>query len=273
MPELPEVETIRRDLAAAVVGRRVVRAEVLDASLVHAPTVEAFSRDLFAQVVEGVGRRGKYLLVQLDGSALVLHLMMSGRVFLRPADDPVTHTRLVVVFDEGPALHFVDTRRFGRAWLLQPPALADLMARLGPEPLESGFDGRTLHAAVAKRRRAIKPTLLDQRIVAGVGNIYADEALWLARIHPDTPAASLSRRRLDTLAQAIVTTLRAGIEHGGTSFRTYVGSRGQRGQYQERLNVFQRTGEPCPRCGHAIKRLVIGQRGTHICPRCQRRRT
>ena len=272
MPELPEVETIRRDLAAAIVGRRVLRSEVLDASLVHAPSVAAFSRGLCGKTVQLVGRRGKYLLVHLDDGVLVLHLMMSGRIFLRPADDPVEHTRLIVEFDEGPALHFVDTRRFGRAWLLPPPAIDTLLASLGPEPLEPGFDGRVLRAALEGRRRAIKPTLLDQRIVAGVGNIYADEALWLARIHPDTPAGSLSLRRLNNLARAIVATLRAGIEHGGTSFRTHVGSDGERGRYQERLNVFQRTGEPCPRCGRAIERLVIGQRGTHICPRCQRRR-
>ena len=272
MPELPEVETIRRDLAAAIVGRRVVRAEVRDASLVHAPSVEGFGRGLRGQAVHRVTRRGKYLLLHLDDGALVLHLMMSGRIFLRPADDPVEHTRLVVAFDAGPALHFVDMRRFGRAWLLPPPAVDQLLADLGPEPLEPGFNGRTLHAAVRNRRRAIKPTLLDQRIVAGVGNIYADEALWLARIHPETPAGSLSLRRLNTLARAIVTTLRAGIEYDGTSFLTHVGSRGERGRYQERLNVFQRSGEPCPRCGRAIKRLVVGQRGTHICPRCQRRR-
>lgn len=272
MPELPEVETIRRDLAAAIVGRRVMRAEIRDASLVHAPSPEGLSRGLCGQTVRHAGRRGKYLLLHLDDGVLVLHLMMSGRVFLRPADDPVGHTRLVVAFDEGPALHFVDMRRFGRAWLLPPPAVDKLLADLGPEPLEPGFDGSTLHAALQGRRRAIKPTLLDQRIVAGVGNIYADEALWLARIHPDTPAGSLSRRRLNNLAQAIITTLRAGIEHDGTSFLTHVGSRGERGRYQERLNVFQRTGEPCPRCGRAIERLVIGQRGTHICPRCQRRR-
>lgn len=272
MPELPEVETIRRDLAAAIVGRRVVRAEVLDASLVHAPSVEGFGRGLGGKTVQRADRRGKYLLLHLDDGVLVLHLMMSGRIFLRSARDPVGHTRLVVEFNEGPALHFVDMRRFGRAWLLPPPGVDALLADLGPEPLEPGFDGRVLQAAVRHRRRAIKPTLLDQRIVAGVGNIYADEALWLARIHPDTPAGSLSLRRLNRLALAIVTTLRAGIEYGGTSFLTHVGSRGERGQYQERLKVFQRTGEPCPRCGRAITRLVVGQRGTHICPRCQRRR-
>ena len=201
MPELPEVETIRRDLAAAIVGRRVVRAEVLDASLVHAPSVEGFGRGLRGKTVQRADRRGKYLLLHLDDGVLVLHLMMSGRIFLRPARDPVGHTRLVVEFDRGPALHFVDMRRFGRAWLLPPPGVDALLADLGPEPLEPEFDGRVLQAAVGHRRRAIKPTLLDQRIVAGVGNIYADEALWLARIHPETPAGSLSLRRLNNLAR------------------------------------------------------------------------
>ena len=132
MPELPEVETIRRDLAAAIVGRRVVRAEVRDASLVHEPSVEGFRGGIRGQTVRRARRRGKYLLLHLDDGALVLHLMMSGRIFLRPADDPVGHTRLVVEFDEGPALHFVDVRRFGRAWLLPEPAVDELLAGLGP---------------------------------------------------------------------------------------------------------------------------------------------
>ncbi len=272
MPELPEVETIRRDLEAAIVGRRVSRAQVLDASLVQAPTPNTLRRRLKGQRIRGVARRAKFLLIQLDDHWLALHLMMSGRIHLQPAADRSKHTRLVITFDRGPALHFVDTRRFGRAWLLSDDGLDKLLVGLGPEPLEPEFNGTTLYSALHDRRRPIKPALLDQRTVAGVGNIYADEALWLARIHPATPAASLSRRKLSELADAIVTVLRTGIEHGGTSFRSFAGGHGQRGRNLERLNVFRRTGQPCPRCGRAIKRLVVGQRSTHICPRCQRLR-
>ena len=270
MPELPEVETIRRDLDAHIVGRRIARADVLDASLVQAPAVDVFSRRLIGGRVRTVGRRGKYLRVQVAESWMVMHLMMSGRIYLQPASERVRHTRLVITFDRGPALHFVDTRRFGRAWLLSVPELDDLMADMGMEPLEDGFDGPKLHELLRNRQRAIKPTLLDQTIVAGIGNIYADESLWLARIHPATPAGSLSRRKLDDLAAAIGTALRTAIVHGGTSFRTFADARGRPGRNQERLNVFRRTGEPCPRCGRIVKRIVIGQRSTHICPGCQR---
>lgn len=272
MPELPEVETIRRDLEDAIVGRRVSQAEVLDSSLVQAPSPNVLGRRLEGLRVCEVARRAKYLLFRLDHQWLVLHLMMSGRIHLQASSDRSKHTRLVITFDRGPALHFVDTRRFGRAWLLSDEGLGELTAALGPEPLEPEFDDTVLYEALYDRRRPIKSALLDQSIIAGVGNIYADESLWLARIHPAAPADSLSRRKVSQLADAIVAVLNSGIQHGGTSFRSYLDSRGQRGRNMGRLKVFRRTGQSCPRCGRAIKRLVVGQRSTHICPRCQRLR-
>ena len=272
MPELPEVETIRRDLEDAIVGRRVFRADILDASLVQAPSPKVLACRLAGLRVCEVARRAKYLLLRLDHQWLVFHLMMSGRIQLQPSSDRSKHTRLVITFDRGPALHFVDTRRFGRAWLLSNQGLGELTAVLGPEPLEPEFDGAVLYAALSGRRRPIKSALLDQKTIAGVGNIYADESLWLARIHPSAPAGSLSRRKVSELADAIVTVLNSGIQHGGTSFLSYADSRGKRGRNLERLKVFRRTGQSCPRCGRAIKRLVVGQRSTHMCPGCQRLR-
>ena len=271
MPELPEVETIRRDLAAAIVARRIIDVAVLDSKLVHGTAPERFRERLTGARLRGTARRGKYLVLRLDRGLLVLHLMMSGRLQLRATAEPLPHTRLVIEFDRGPVLHFIDVRRFGRAWLVSEREAEGLFARLGPEPLTAEFDWRDLRAGFAGRRVAVKPALLDQRAVAGLGNIYADEALWLARIHPGTPAGSLRAPKLRALAEALVTVLHEGIAHGGTSFRAYLNSEGKPGAHQHRLNVFRRTGQPCPRCGRPVRRIVLGQRSTHFCANCQRR--
>ncbi len=271
MPEMPEVETIRRDLDATIVGRAITSVSVLDARLVQGTSVRAFRSSLEGASVTGTDRRGKYLLIGLDRRWLVLHLMMSGRIHLRDSPAVRPHTRMVVEFDAGPSLHFVDTRRFGRAWAATHERLANILSRIGPEPLSPAFSADALRDGFRGRRVAVKPALLDQRTVGGIGNIYADEALWLARIHPETPAGSLRTPRLEALREAIVRVLREGIAHGGTSFRTYEDSRGRRGSHQHRLQVFGRTGEPCGRCGRPVRRIVVGQRGTHLCTTCQRR--
>lgn len=271
MPEMPEVETIRRNLEATIVGREITLVSVLDARLVQGASVRAFRSLLEGASVTGTDRRGKYLLIGLDRGWLVLHLMMSGRIHLRDSPAVRSHTRMAVEFDSGPSLHFVDTRRFGRAWAPDRERLADLLSRIGPEPLSPAFTADTLRGGFCGRSVAVKPALLDQRTVAGIGNIYADEALWLARIHPETPAGSLRAPRLEALREAIVAVLRDGIAHGGTSFRTYEDSRGRPGSHQRWLQVFGRTDGPCGRCGRPIRRIVVGQRGTHLCPRCQRR--
>ncbi len=270
VPELPEVETIRRELAAHVSGRTIRRAQVLDARLVQGRAVDEFEQRLSGARVQTADRRGKYLLLRLDACVLVLHLMMSGRVHLRPAADVQPHTRLVLTLDRDPAVHLVDVRRFGRAWAADAADLRDILGRLGPEPLGGGFDWRTLQASFRNRRVAVKSALLDQRAVAGVGNIYADEALFTARIHPTTPAGQLSQAQLQALADGVTAALTSGIANFGTSFSTFETTQGTAGENQTRLHVFRRTGQPCPRCGAPIRRMVVGQRGTHFCGECQR---
>ena len=271
MPELPEVETIRRELDAHIVDRTIRFATVLDPKLTQGVTVPEFEARLVGQRVAGIERRGKYLLLRLTDRVLALHLMMSGRVHLRPAADIQPHTRLVTAFDRDPALHFVDVRRFGRAWALDPEDLHTVIGRLGPEPLGPGFDWRTLRDAFRNRQVAVKSALLDQRILAGVGNIYADEALFSARIHPEAPVDRISPGKLRALAQGIVDTLESGIANHGTSFSTFETTRGAAGANQAHLRVFRRTGQPCPVCARPIRRIVVAQRSTHYCSNCQRR--
>ncbi len=271
MPELPEVETIRRELDTYILGRTVQRATVLDPRLTLGLPVQEFEFRLIGQRVEGVDRRGKYLLLRLTDRVFVLHLMMSGRVHLRPADAVQPHTRLVLGLDRDPALHFVDVRRFGRAWALDETELPTVIGNLGPEPLGDDFDWRTLRDAFRDRQVAVKSALLDQRTVAGVGNIYADEALFSARIHPEAPVDRISAYKLKALARGIVQALQSGIANHGTSFSTFETSRGTPGGHQDHLQVFRRTGQPCPRCTRPIRRIVVGQRSTHYCSFCQRR--
>ena len=271
MPELPEVETIRRELDAYIVDRTVRRATVLDPKLTLGVPVHEFEFRLVGQRVEAVDRRGKYLLLRLSDRVLVLHLMMSGRVHLRPADAVQPHTRLILALDRDPALHFVDVRRFGRAWALDEADLHTVIGQLGPEPLDPDFDWRTLRDGFRNRTVAVKSALLDQRKLAGVGNIYADEALFSARIHPETPVDHISTPKLKALAQGIVDVLESGIANHGTSFSTFETSRGTPGSNQDHLRVFRRTGQPCPHCARPIRRIVVAQRSTHYCSNCQRR--
>ena len=271
MPELPEVETIRRELDSSIVGRNVRRATVLDPKLTLDLPLQEFEFRLIGQRVEGVDRRGKYLLLRLTDRILVLHLMMSGRVHLRPADAVQPHTRLVLALDRRPR------PPLRRRSPLRPrlgvgrsrPALGHW--HLAPNPWASAFDWRTLREAFRDRTVAVKSALLDQRTVAGVGNIYADEALFSARIHPEAPVDRVSIPKLKALATGIVEALESGIANHGTSFSTFETSRGAPGGHQDHLQVFRRTGQPCPRCARPIRRIVVGQRSTHFCSFCQRR--
>ena len=244
MPELPEVETIRRELDAYIVDRTVRRATVLDPKLTLGVPVHEFEFRLVGQRVEAVDRRGKYLLLRLSDRVLVLHLMMSGRVHLRPADAVQPHTRLILALDRDPALHFVDVRRFGRAWALDEADLHTVIGQLGPEPLDPDFDWRTLRDGFRNRTVAVKSALLDQRKLAGVGNIYADEALFSARIHPETPVDRISTPKLKALAQGIVDVLESGIANHGTSFSTFETTRGAAGANQDHLRVFAAPASP-----------------------------
>jgi len=275
MPELPEVETIRAQLAERLVGRRITAVEISDPLLVAPAEPEAFVRSVVGERVASVGRRGKYLLCGLEsGAVLALHLRMTGRLHWRPVapgPDEERFLRAVWWFDDGATLTFGDARRFGRAWVI--PAGTDQAAywagRLGVEPLGDQFTARRLAELMRGRRVAIKSALLNQALIAGLGNMYADEALFAARVHPRRPAGELSEREYRALHRAIRDRLNAAIAAGGPSIDTYRDGLGQRGRMQEQLRVHLHEGEPCPRCGSIIVKTVVGQRGTYWCPRCQ----
>jgi formamidopyrimidine-DNA glycosylase len=290
MPELPEVETVARDLRGLIVGAAITRVRCNWPKTIGAPAsswafdasagreaVEAFERALVGRRITGVGRRAKEVLLELDGepcALLSIHLRMTGQLFVEPAamaetpEAPVDqHVHLVLSLDDGRELRFRDIRKFGRVHLHLLDA--DPFAGHGPEPLEPAFTAAAFEAMLRRHRGRIKPLLLDQAFLAGVGNIYADEALWLARIHPLRTASSLTHTEATRLHDAIVGTLREAVERRGSSVRDYTAPSGD-GSMQEHLRVYQRTGDPCERCGRPVRRIVVAQRGTHLCTWCQR---
>jgi len=274
MPELPEVETIRLALEPHVVGRTFERVEISDARLVRPFEPVAVAAELEGERVAALERRGKYLIVRFEsGRVLLIHLRMTGS--LRHAadgglgEDP--HRRAVVKLDDGSDVAYRDVRRFGTWHLLEPDEIADYLGRrLGGEPLERTFTAKRLGERLAGRRAPIKAALLDQRTVAGLGNIYVDEALWRAQIHPLREAGTLDAAALARLTKAIRASLRAGIARQGASLRDYSQPDGRRGRAQERFQVYGREGEPCSRCGTPIDKIRAGGRGTWYCPSCQR---
>jgi len=259
LPELPEVETIVRGLAPRLAGRRIRRIEL------GLPRVLLNDiRQANGSTIRGVRRWGKHILLDLGRGHLLIHLGMTGQLLLDAPPGPHTHARFHL--DRGLTLLYNDIRQFGR--LEFAASLPDRLTRLGPDPLEiseEAFTGR-----LRARRAMVKPLLLDQRFLRGIGNIYADEALFRARLHPRAVASRLSPSRARTLHRTIVAVLKAAIRSGGSSISDYVGSDGERGLFQVRHRVYGRTGQPCPGCGAAIRRIVVGSRGTHFCPRCQR---
>lgn len=272
MPELPEVETVRRRLLPLVGGRTIRSASILDPRLIGTADPELIERRLRGRTIRTLDRRGKYLLVRLDeGETLVSHLRMTGNWFA-VADDPPAHTRATFDLGDGDRLVFADVRRFGTLELLDDRATdAYLAARLGPEPLDEDFDGAVLRAAFRDRRAPVKALLLDQRIVAGVGNIYADEALHRAGVHPARAAGRLTGRQCAALAEALRTSLEVGIAQQGASIRDFRDPAGGYGSMQESFRVYGRDGEPCPVCGAVIVKTRSAGRGTHVCPVCQPR--
>jgi formamidopyrimidine-DNA glycosylase len=274
VPELPEVETVRTRLAPDVEGRTIVRARVDDLRLVRPELPDIVAGALTGASIERVDRRGKYLLLRLrSGETLAVHLRMTGNLLRRAAgDEPPRFVRAELELDDGSFVAYTDIRRFGTWELLRDAEVADsfISGRLGPEPFSEEFTPAFLYAALHRRNAPVKSVLLDQRVVAGLGNIYADEALWAAKIHPELPASRLRRPDAERLHGTIREALAAGIAAQGASIRDYRMPDGGHGSAQERFAAYGRTGEPCPRCGTPIRRLVVGQRGTHICPHCQR---
>jgi formamidopyrimidine-DNA glycosylase len=273
VPELPEVETVRASLEPVLVGRRFERVEITDPRVTRPLDPDEVAVELQGEVVDAVERRGKYLIVRFrSGRVLLIHLRMTGSLLHRRngalQDDP--YRRAVVSLDDGSDVTYRDVRRFG-TWLLLEPGedVAYLTERLGEEPLGTTFTTASLAARLHRRRAPIKAAILDQRSAAGLGNIYADEALWRARIHPLTPARDLTRPEIRRLTRSIRDALRAGIARQGTTLRDYRTPNGARGSMQDELRIYGREGDPCPRCGTAITKTRAGGRGTWFCPHCQ----
>jgi formamidopyrimidine-DNA glycosylase len=271
MPELPEVETTRRGLLPHVVGHTVNDVVVRNANL-RWPVPGDLRRRLRGEKVLAVRRRGKYLLFDFPKGHLLVHLGMSGRLSLVPDDAPVQrHDHFDLLFGAHRALRLTDPRRFGAVlWLPDPAEKHSLLSGLGLEPMERGFTGEALHERARGRSVAVKQFLMNGRIVTGVGNIYANEALWGARIHPMRSVSRISRERWDRLAESVRATLGRAIDAGGTTLRDFAGADGQLGHFQLQCAVYGREGKPCPRCGAKIRAIRQGQRSTFFCPRCQK---
>ena len=270
MPELPEVETIARLLREggqeqpALLGWYILGAKVLWARTLAEPSVEEFERRVLKQEIEDIRRRGKFLIFRLSRDWLLLHLRMSGDLLVRPSGTPpASHDRLVLELEGNIQLAFNDARKFGRVWLVSE--VDTVVEQLGPEPLDEAFTAQDLYDRLHVTRRQLKPLLLDQTFMAGLGNIYVDEALNLAKLHPLIPANTLSQVQAGRLLDSIRSVLQDGIRRNGASIDwVYRG-----GDFQNYFRVYQRTGQPCPDCGTPVERIVVGQRGTHFCPNCQ----
>lgn len=274
MPELPEVETVARQIAPHVHDRTITGVRVLWERTLGGATRQAFGRAVRGLTIERVGRRGKHVVLETSRrghatGALIVHLRMTGRLVPGgPPDARGPHTRVVLALDDATALRFDDPRKFGRVTFTPEPTA--FFEGLGIEPLGSEFTGAWLAALLRSRRRAVKPLLLDQSVIAGLGNIYVDESLHRAGLHPERSSQHVSRDQALRLHRAIRLLLRRAIERQGTSFdAAYRTPEGEPGAYQERLRVYGRAGEACPGCGQTICRIVVGQRGTHLCTRCQ----
>jgi formamidopyrimidine-DNA glycosylase len=270
MPELPEVETFVRALRRPLVGRTIVGAANDWPRHIAAPPPEELAARIAGRRIEAIDRRGKYLVFTLsDDENLIIHLKMTGHLSVAPADmppDPYAHT--VFTLDDGRELRFRDPRKFGRVYLVRDPA--EVVGPLGPEPLTDDFTAEELTARLAGRRRVLKPLLLDQTFIAGIGNIYADEALFEAKLLPTRRSETLTAEEIAALHAAIRKVLALGIAREGASISTYVKADGEKGDMQNAVNVFRRTGQSCYACGGPIERIVLGGRSTHYCPNCQR---
>jgi formamidopyrimidine-DNA glycosylase len=275
VPELPEVQTMVDDLnEAGLPGAVITKALVFWPRTIAHRTPHDFRQQIQGRKIIRLYRRAKFMIFVLDGGlSLIVHLRMTGRFMFRTGeDDPGRHVHVVLCLDDQRRLMFYDTRKFGRFYLTAAPDT--LLADLGPEPLDPKFSAKALADRLKGRRGRIKPLLLDQRFVAGMGNIYTDEALWRAHIHPLCPANALTRGEISALHRAIRFVLRQGLRNGGTTLGmgegNFQSARRGRGRNAAQLNVFRRTGSPCPRCRRPIEKMMVGQRSTHFCGICQR---
>lgn len=267
MPELPEVETFARALEPELIGRTIKSADLRWMRTLAMPSSKKFKEQIHGQKIKEVTRRAKYLILRLSGFDLLIHLRMSGDLHIRNSTiRPEKHDRLVIKLSGNKSLVFNDTRKFGRVWLTSTPE--DVLGKLGPEPLSKDFTPKWLLTALHKKHRQLKPLLLDQTFLAGLGNIYTDEALHIAKLHPLGMSDSVNEKQAKALHEAILKVLKEGIKRNGASIDwAYRG-----GEFQNYFRVYDQDGQPCVVCGTEIQKLVVGQRGTHICPNCQRLR-
>lgn len=270
MPELPEVETTLQGLLPLLSGRTVTGIDARIPAL-RRPLPPDLAVQLTGQTVRGLQRRAKYLLIIFDSGTLLLHLGMSGHLRVVPVDTPAgKHDHIDITFDHGQLLRFHDPRRFGTLlWLAGDPFDHPLLRRIGPEPFDPRFDGSYLSRAALGRRAPVKTFIMDQRVVVGVGNIYAGEALFQAGIHPERPAGQVSAEGYQRLVEAIRDVLQAAIAAGGTTLRDFSGPTGRPGYFSRQLLVYGRSGEPCPQCSRPLSRQQIGRRSSYFCATCQ----
>ncbi len=269
MPELPEVETIKNELLPRIVGHRITDVTLLWEGIVGYPPAEEFRSRLIGQEIRGGRRRGKYLILDLSGGeALIVHLKMTGALLLEPVSDELQRfTRAIIHLDNRKKLYFRDVRKFGRMWLVKDAN--EVVGKLGPEPLETGFSSRVLAEILKNRTAPIKALLTDQNLIAGIGNMYADEALFAARIHPLRSGGSLSHDEVKRLHRAIQKVLRSAIDNKGASVENYFRPGGEVGTAHSQFKVAHRRGKRCPVCGTPIQRISVRNRGTYFCPHCQ----
>jgi formamidopyrimidine-DNA glycosylase len=270
MPELPEVETTINDLKPFVIGRKIENVDVLNESTIAEPSPEKFQKGLIGRKIIGLSRRGKHLVFELDNkSFLIVHMRMTGSLVLKKAEEVrAASVRVIFYLDDGAAVHFQDLRKFGKMWLVKDKNT--VLGKLGPEPLEPQFTPAILEKILKGRQLSIKALLLDQTLIAGIGNMYADEALYRARLHPLRPGNSLTKAEFKRLHEAVQTVLRQGIRNKGASTDTYIRPEGTRGEAQLQFQVAHQKGKDCPVCGGPIQRITVNQRGTFYCPKCQK---
>lgn len=273
MPELPEVETVRRGLERLVLGRTILSVEVKVPKMVKT-SYQSFLNELPGQRIQAMRRRGKYLVIDFGQLIMISHLRMEGKYLLFTDQVPTNkHFHLFFKLDDGSTLVYQDVRKFGTFDLLSKNQEEAYFTKkkLGPEPTKKAFKYASFERALMRSDKPIKPLLLDQKLVAGLGNIYVDEVLWAAKVHPETPARELSKAAMKRVHDQTIAILQLGIEKGGSTIRTYRNALGEDGTMQDYLQVYGKTGQPCPRCASMIEKIKLGGRGTHLCPHCQKR--
>ena len=274
MPELPEVETVRRGLEKLILRKKIASLDIRYPKMIKTD-LDQFQKELPSQEIQSMGRRGKYLLFYLTDKVLISHLRMEGKYFYYPDQVPERkHAHVLIHFEDGGTLVYEDVRKFGTMELLAPELLDAYFVskKLGPEPTEEDFDLEIFIGALKKSKKPIKSHLLDQTLVTGLGNIYVDEVLWRAKVHPASLSQSLTRAEATAIHNQTISVLGQAVEKGGSTIRTYTNAFGEDGTMQDFHQVYDKAGQACSRCGSIIEKIQLGGRGTHFCPKCQRRK-